>query len=224
MDFKRLWYPKEIVIQAIYLKLRFPLSYRDIEEILSDRGINVDHATIQRWVVKYTPYFDKKFRKKKLLVGSSWRMDETYIKVKGVWMYYYRAVDKEGDIVDFYFSEKRNAGAAKRFLIKAINTNGIPEKINIDKSGANKAGIRRYNRHRKFDIEIRQCKYLNNIVEQSHRFIKKLVNPMLGFKNFESAGITLAGFELVRMLKKKQMKWTKNSNKSTFELFYSLAS
>ena len=95
MDFKRLWYPKEIVIQAIYLKLRYPLSYRDIEEILSDRGINVDHATIQRWVVKYTPYFDKKFRKKKLLVGSSWRMDETYIKVKGVWMYYYRAVDKE---------------------------------------------------------------------------------------------------------------------------------
>jgi len=220
---KGCWFAREIIIQSIYMKLRFTLSYRDVEELLKDRGISVDHATIQRWVVKFTPYLEKKFFNKKRKVGKSWRMDETSMKIKGKWYWYYRAVDKEGDIIDFFLSERRNTTAAKRFLIKAINRNGKPIKINIDKSGANTAGIKRYKKQYNRRIEIRQCKYLNNIVEQSHRFIKKKVRPMLGFKSFESAGVTLAGFEVVRMLQKRQQRYAKNSSKSVPEMFRLLA-
>lgn len=211
------------MLHAVYLKLRFALSYRDIEELLNDRGISIDHATIQRWVVRFTPYLDRAFRKRKRPVGLSWRMDETYIKVKGQWTYFYRAVDKKGYTIDFFLSTRRNAAAAKKFLKKAIKTNGLPEKVNIDKSGANEAGIKRYNKQMGVDIEIRQCKYLNNIVEQDHRFIKKIVKPMLGFKSFESAEITLAGIELVRMLKKRQMKCAPKKQGRISRLFYSLA-
>ena len=108
------WYPKDVILQAVYLKLRFSLSYRDIEEILKDRGLGVDHATIQRWVVRYTPELEKSFHRKKRNIGKSWRLGETYIKVKGKWTDYYRAVDKQGYTIDFYLSEKRNKTAAVR--------------------------------------------------------------------------------------------------------------
>ncbi len=109
-----------------------------------NRTVIVDHATIQRWVVKYAKQIEKNFYKRKRRVGQSWRVDETAIKIKGKWMWYYRAVDKQGNTVDFFLSERRNATAAKRFLIKAINLNGKPVKVNIDKSGANTAGFKRY--------------------------------------------------------------------------------
>jgi putative transposase len=198
------WFPKDVILQAVYLKLRFSLSYRDIEEILKDRGLGVDHATIQRWVIKYTPELEKSFHRKKRRIGKSWRLDETYIKVKGKWTYYYRAVDKQGNTIDFFLSERRNKTAAKRFLAKAIKRNSKASIINIDKSGANTAGIIKYNKLKQKRIKIRRCKYLNNIVEQDHRFIKRITRPMLGFKNFVSAAITLVGIELVRMLHKGQ--------------------
>ena len=134
----------------------------------------MDHATLQRWVVKYTPMVEANFRKKKRTVGRSWRMDETYIKIKGQWYYLYRAVDKEGNTIDFLLTKKRDTKAAKRFLIKAIGSNGRPEKITIDKSSANKAAIEEYNRENGTSIEIRQIKYLNNNVEQDHRGIKRV--------------------------------------------------
>jgi len=223
LNTKGSWYPQEVIVQAIYLKLRYTLSYRDIEELLKDRGFNIDHATVQRWVVKYSPAIEKKFYKKKQNVGKSWRMDETSMKIKGEWYWYFRAVDKHGEIIDFFLSKRRNATAAKRFLIKAINRNGKPSKINIDKSGANTAGIKRYNKQYSKRIKIRQCKYLNNIIEQSHRFIKRKVRPMLGFKSFVSAQVTLGGFEIVRMLQKRQQKYAKNSSKSVPEMFRLLA-
>ena len=198
------WYPKDVIVQAVYLKLRFSLSYRDIEEILKDRGLGVDHATIQRWVIKYTPDLEKSFHRKKRSISKSWRLDETYIKVKGKWTYYYRAVDKQGFTIDFFLSERRNKTAAKRFLAKGIKRNSKPSIINIDKSGANTAGIIKYNKIKRKRIKIRRCKYLNNIVEQDHRFIKRITRPMLGFKSFVSASITLAGIEIVRMLRKGQ--------------------
>lgn len=198
------WYPKDVIVQAVYLKLRFSLSYRDIEEILKDRGLGADHATIHRWVIKYTPDLEKSFHRRKRKLGKSWRLDETYIKVKGKWTYYYRAVDKQGYTIDFYLSDRRNKTAAKRFLAKAIKRNSKPSIINIDKSGANTAGISRYNKLKRKRIKIRRCKYLNNIIEQDHRFIKRLTRPMLGFKNIVSASITLAGIEVVRMLRKGQ--------------------
>ncbi len=198
------WYPREVIVQAVYLKLRFSLNYRDIEEILKDRRLGVDHATIQRWVIEYTPDLEKSFHRKKHSIGKSWRLDETYIKVKGKWTYYYRAVDKQGNTIDFYLSERRNKTAAKRFLAKAIKRNSKPSIINIDKSGANTAGIIRYNKLKRKRIKIRRCKYLNNIIEQDHRFIKRMTRPMLGFKSLVSASITLAVIEVVRMLRKGQ--------------------
>ena len=122
--------------------MRFSLSCRDAEELLSIRGIKVAHATIQRWVFKFTPLVEKQFRNRKKSVGKRWRMDETYIKVKGEWKYLYRAVDKEGNTVDFLLTKKRKRLSAQSFLIKAIENNGKPELINIDKSGANTAAIK----------------------------------------------------------------------------------
>ena len=212
-------FPKSIILHAVYLKLRFSLSYRDVEELMSIRGVKVDHATIQRWVFKFTPLIDRNFRKRKKSVGSSWRMDETYIKVKGKWMYLYRAVDKGGSTIDFLLTKRRNKRAAHLFLIKAIRQHAIPGIINIDKSGSNKQAIKTYNKRNFVKIKWRQCKYLNNIVEQDHRFVKWRIQHMLGFKSFESAQRTLNGIEIIRMLKKDQLK---SPCSSTIKSFYSL--
>ena len=197
-------YPKCIILQAVYFKLRFTLSYRDVEEIMKMRGVHVDHATIQRWVYKFTPFIELEMKKRKGRVGTSWRSDETYIKVKGIWCYLYRAVDKLGNTVDFLLSRKRQRMSAQSFLIKAI-TNCRPRVINIDKSGSNAAAIKVYNKRSFSKIKIRQCKYLNNIIEQDHRFIKWRIQNGLGFKSFESARRTLSGIEVVHMLRKNQM-------------------
>ena len=218
--FKGHSFPKSIILQAVYFKFRFGLSYRDIEELMAIRGVKVDHATIQRWVFKFTPLLEKEFRKRKKVVGNRWRMDETYIKVKGQWRYLYRAVDKQGNTVDFLLTKKRKRMSAQSFLIKAIENNGKPELINIDKSGANKHAIRVYNKRSLSKIKIRQCKYLNNIMEQDHRFVKKRIMAGLGFKEFESAKRTLTGIEIVHMIKKEQLIYNR---KSMFKSFHSLA-
>ena len=180
--FKGHCFPKEVILQAVYFKLRFSLSYQDVEELLSIRGVEVDHATVQRWAYKFTPLIEVEFRRRKKLVLKSWRMDETYIKVKGEWMFLYRAVDKEGSTVDFVLTKRRNKLAAHKFLLKAISNNGCPKVINIDKSGANKEAIRTYNKRCLKKIRIRQCKYLNNRVEGDNRFIKWRTQSILGFR------------------------------------------
>ena len=222
--FKGHCFPKVIILQAVYYKLRFSLSYRDIEELLKNRGITVDHATIQRWVFKFTPMMERNFRKRKRPVGLRWRLDETYIKVNGKWCYLYRAVDKDGKTIDYLLTHRRKKRAAHRFLTKAITQNGVPELINIDKSGSNKEAIRVYNKRKLTRIKYRQCKYLNNIIEQDHRFIKwRICNGLcngLGYKSFRSASVTLSGIETVRMIKKNQLK---NPGRSPFNSFYSLA-
>ena len=231
ISFKWRHFQKEIILLVVRWYLSYALSYRDLEEMMLERGIQVDHSTINRWVIFYAPLLEEEFRKNyKRKVGSSWRMDETYIKVKGVWQYFYRAVDKEGDTIDFMLTKNRDEAAAKAFFTKAIESSGIPEKITIDKSGANKAGIEAINLQlivlallgcALMQIEIRQIKYLNNIVEQDHRGIKRITKPMMGFKAFHSAVATLAGIELYRMLKKKQHVAAGNS--TAFEQFYALA-
>ncbi len=216
-------FSKCIVLQAVYWYLRYSLSYRDIEELMKERGVELDHATVQRWVVKYTPLLEIEFRKRKKAVGTSWRMDETYIKVKGIWHYLYRAVDKEGNTIDFLLTKKRDKKAAKQFLIKAINHNGIPVTITIDGSAANKAAIEEFNSDNDTTVAIRQVKYLNNIVEQDHRGVKRITNSMLGFKSFDSPSITLNGIEIVHMLRKRQLQSQDKSVKNRAEMFYSLA-
>jgi len=163
------------------------------------------------------------FRKRKRPVGASWRMDETYIKVAGKWKYLYRAVDRAGDTVDFLLTAKRDKAAARRFLENAINLHGVPEKITIDKSGANTAAIESVKADACVDILMRQNKYLNNIVEQDHRAVKRVTQPMLGFKSFWSARILIAGIETMHMIRKGQMDCPGGSPVSAADQFYSLA-
>jgi transposase-like protein len=197
------------------MKCRFSLSYRDLEELMSIRGGSIDHATLQRWVVKFTHLIDARVRKRKKVVNGSWRMDETYIKLNGKWVYLYRAVDKYGDTIDFLLRARRDGDAAKDFFRKAFKNNSTPEKVAVDKSGSNKCALDHFNKQleKKAQYVIRQVKYLNNIAEQDHRFIKKRTRPMLGFKNFHSAKATLSGIENIRMIQKGQITGqTKNQN------------
>ena len=150
-------------------------------------------------------------------------MDETYIKIKGVWKYLYRAVDKEGKTIDFLLRAKRDKAAAIRFFEQAMQDNGIPEKVTMDKSGANKAAIDQIIEDREIPILVRQVKYLNNIVEQDHRAVKRITQPMLGFKSFKAAKNILAGIELMHMIRKGQMMMAGCDRMSFAEQFYALA-
>ncbi len=191
-DVQRPLFPQINHSTGCFFKLRFSLSYRDVEELMTIRGVKVDHATIQRWVFKFAPLVEQQFNIRKKPVWKRWRMDETYIKVKGQWKYLYRAVDKNGNTVDFLLTKKRQRISAHKFLINAIQNNKKLELINIDKSGSNNQAIKLLNRRTFSKIKIRQCKYLNNIIEQDHRKIKWRLIQGLGFKNFQSAKRTIS--------------------------------
>jgi transposase-like protein len=224
ISFKGAHFPPDIILMGVRWYVAYPLSYRHVEELLEERGVPIDHATIQRWVVKYSPQLEEAFHRRKRPVWVSWRMDETYMKVKGQWDYLYRAVDKTGQTIDFLLTEHRDEQAAKRFLTKAIRRHGVPEKITIDGSAANEAAIKSYNEEHGTAIAIRQIKYLNNIVEQDHRGVKRITRPMLGCKAFDAAQGTLAGIELMHMIKKRQLVVEEGAEGLTAaELFYSLA-
>jgi transposase-like protein len=221
IDFKGSQFERDIILWGVRWYVAYPISYRQLEEMMAERGVEVDHSSLNRWVLKYTPLLEMAFRQRKRLVGISWRLDETYISVKGEWKYLYRAVDKAGDTVDFLLTAKRDRRAASRFLRKSIEQCGTPAKITIDKSRANAAAIEDYNRDLNTSIELRQVKYLNNIVEQDHRAIKRLTRPMLGFKSFWSAAITLAGIEIMHMIRKGQLICQRTLTPA--QQFYSLA-
>src|SRR5213593_1363337 len=224
INFKGAHFPPEVILMGIRWYIAYPLSTRHVEELMEERGVQVDHSTINRWVIKYSPQLEEAFHRRKRPVWVSWRMDETYIKVKGQWHYLYRAVDKQGQTIDFLLTEQRDTEAAKRFLTKAIRRHGVPEKITIDGSAANKAAIKSYNEAHDTAIEIRQVKYLNNVVEQDHRGVKRVTRAMLGFKAFGAAQDTLVGIELMHMIRKKQMVVEAGDESLTAaELFYSLA-
>jgi putative transposase len=221
IEFKGSHFEGDVILWAVRWYVAYPISYRQLEEMMEEHGVEVDHATLNRWVLRYVPLLEQELRARKRPVGPSWRMDETYVRVKGTWKYLYRAVDKAGATVDFLLTAKRDRKAALRFLRKAIKWNGTPEKITIDKSGANTAAIESHNAEHEAGIEIRQVKYLNNIVEQDHRAIKRLVRPMLGLKSFRLAAVTLAGIELMHMIRKGQLLPT--GEMCPARLFYSLA-
>lgn len=209
VDLKGVHYPKTVIVHAVFFYIRYAVSCRDLEEIMAERGVEVDHATLNRWVVKFAPLIAARAQARKRPTATSWRMDETYIKIKGRWTYLYRAVDRDGQTRDFMLSEHRNLAAARRFFKQAIGANGVPDRVVIDKSGANLAGLQAVNVILKFSgsgrtVEIRQVKYLNNILEQDHRFIKRITGPMMGFKAFHSAAATIAGIETAHMIRKGQ--------------------
>ena len=205
IDFKGSQFEREIILWGVRWYVAYSISYRQLEEMMGERGVEVDHSSLNRWVIKYTPLLEMAFRQRKRPVGTSWRMDETYISVKGQWKYLYRAVDKAGHTVDFLLTANRDRKAATRFLRKSIDQCGTPQKITIYKSRANGAAIEDYNSEMNTSIELRQVEYLNNMVEQDHRAIKRMTRPMLGFKSFWSAAITLAGIEIMHMIRKGQL-------------------
>jgi putative transposase len=225
IDFKGVHYPKSVILHAVFFYVRYAVSYRDLEEIFAERGVRVDHATLIRWVVKFAPQIAARAQARKRPTAKSWRMDETYIKVKGRWTYLYRAVDRDGQTLDFMLSELRNLAAARRFFKRAIAANGVPGRVVIDKSGANLAGLQAVNVILKFTgsgrlIEIREVKHLNNILEQDHRFIKRITRPMMGFKAFYSAAATIAGIETAHMIRKDQIP---ANGTTAFQTFAALA-
>ena len=184
----------------------YKLSYRDVCDLMEERGVSVVHTTVLRWVQCFVPAFEKLWKKYERPVGSSWRVDETYIKVKGRWRYLYRAVDKQGQTVDFLLSENRDKAAAVRFFRKAIGNNEVPEKITLDGSQASLQAVAELKAEGVLPAQtlVRTNKYLNNIIEQDHRMAPQRCYPMLGFKTFGNAQVTLSEIELENKIKKGQ--------------------
>src|SRR6266567_70939 len=178
-DFKGRPFTAEVILWAVRWYLMFPISYRDLELMLQDRGVEVDHTTLFRWIQAYAPELEKRIRPHLRTCNGSWRVDETYVKVKGRWTYLYRAVDSRGQTIDFLLSANRDAAAAKRFFRKALGQphTVTPRTITVDKNAAYPAAVTAMKRDRELwrFSRLRQIKYLNNIVEQDHRRIKRLV-------------------------------------------------
>ena len=195
-----------LIIQAVRWYITYKLSYRDVCALMAERGVTLVHTTVMRWVIHYVPVFEKRWENYARPTGSSWRVDETYIKVKGRWTYLYRAVDKQGRTVDFLLSEKRDTAAAKRFFIKAIENNDAPAKITLDGYEASHRAVAELKAEGvlPFGVEVRTSRYLNNLIEQDHRRVKQRYYPMLGFKSFANAAVTLSGIELAQKIRKGQ--------------------
>jgi len=208
-SFKGRHFTSEVILWALRWYLAFPISYRDLAAMLSDRGIEVDHTTLFRWVQAYAPTLEWRIRRHLRPCNGSWRVDETYIKVKGVWTYLYRAVDSLGQTIDFLLSAKRDAAAAQCFFRKALRQPHTvnPRTITVDKNPAYPRAVRDLKQAEQLwrFSRLRQRKYLNNIVEQDHRRIKRLVRPSLGFASLRTARKTLAGYEAMAMVRKGQV-------------------
>jgi transposase-like protein len=177
--------------------------------MFADRGVQVDHSTLFRWIQAYAPELDKRVRPHLRMTNGSWRVDEAYIRVKGQWVYLYRAVDAGGQTIDFLLSPKRDAAAARRFFRKALKQPHTvnPRTVTVDKNAAYPIATKAMKRARTLwrFAKLRQVKFLNNIIEQDHRRIKQLVRPGLGFKSFTSAARTIAGYEAMAMIRKGQV-------------------
>jgi transposase-like protein len=209
--FKGRQYPGEVILLAVRWYLRYPLSYEHVAELLGERGLEVDASCIWRWVQAYAPEINKRCRPHLKPVNKSYRIDETYLKVKGKDRYLYRAVDSSGQTIEFLLTAKRDAAAAKRFLLNAIAASGnaMPRVMNVDKNPAYPAAVEELKAEKTLPrrVRLRQCKYLNNIVEQDHRMVKKRVWLAKGYGAFRTAWRTLQGIEAVHMIRKGRVRW-----------------
>src|ERR1700710_1923884 len=205
--FKGRHFAREVIVLCVRWYLRFKLSYRDLVKMMAERGLSLAHTTIMRWVRHYAPEFERRWNRFARSAGSSWRVDETYIKIRGKWVYLYRAVDSAGRTVDFRPSGKRDVGAAKAFFRKAIKDQGAsPRTITLDGYAASHRAVRemKTNGQLPADTKVRPSKYLNNLIEQDHCGVKLRVGPMLGFKWFRTAAIVITGIELLCRIRKGQ--------------------
>lgn len=207
--FKWKHYQPDVILLTVRWYLRYNLSFRELVEMMEERGLFITHTTIMRWVHQYGPELDERVRRHLKPSNDSWRVDETYVKVKGQWMYLYRAVDSKGNTIDFYLSKSRDTKAAKRFFKKALSFSHVSTSraITVDKNPAYPIAIQKLKEEKKMPqgIQVRQIKYLNNIIEQDHRFIKKRLSTMLGLKSFRTAKVIISGIEAIYMMKKKQV-------------------
>ncbi len=195
--FKGRHFDQQFIVLCVSWYRSFKLSWRDLAIMMADRGISVTHTTILRWVQRYLPEFEKRWWRYARPVGGSRRMDETYIKVHGQWVYMYRAVDKAGQTVDLFLSRKRDVNAAKSFLCNAMKNTRAPTKITLDAYAASHRAVREMKEDSEFPrrVKVRPSQYLNNLVEQDHRRVKQRIRPMLEFKQFGNAVITISGIE-----------------------------
>jgi transposase-like protein len=209
--FKGRHFEAAIIVVCVRWYLRYPLSYRDLEELMAERNLRVDHVTIWRWVQHYAPELAKRCRRELRRTNASWRVDETYLRVAGEWTYLYRAVDSEGNTIDFLLSPNRDAAAAKRFFRKALRVPGHPRPrvINVDGNPSYPRVIAELKVSRELGrrCRCRPVPYLNNIVEQDHRSIKRRVRASQGFRSFDGAWRTIQGIETVHMIRKGQVRW-----------------
>lgn len=209
-DFKGRHFEGAIVLWAVRWYCRYGVSYRDLEQMMAERGVAVNHCTIFRWTQRYAPEIERRLRWHwRRPRSTSWRVDETCVKVRGRWAYLYRAVDKHGATIDFFLSPTRNTAAAKRFLGKALK--GLkdyekPHVINADKAPTYAAALAELKKAGKCpkDTQHRQVRYLNNVVEADHGKLKQLIRPVRGFKSMKTAYATIKGFEVMRALRKGQ--------------------
>src|SRR5687767_11525661 len=208
--FRGFRFPAEVILWAVRWSLQLPISYRDLELVLADRGVAVDHTTMHRWVQRFAPELEKRLRRHLRPGRGPWHIDETYVRVGGRWRYLYRAVDGTGQTIDFLLSAKRDKRAARRFFRRALGRDNTrhPRTIVTDRlksyPGAlwamKRAGeLWRFTRHRR-------GRWLNNRIEQDHRRVKRRTWPMLGFQSFWTARRTLAGVEIMAMLTKGQVR------------------
>ncbi|MEM8677622.1 MAG: IS6 family transposase [Cyanobacteria bacterium P01_G01_bin.67] len=209
-------YRPEIILLCVRWYLRYPLSYRDLAEMMRDRGLTVVHTTIYRWVMAYAPEINKRCRKHLKITNDSWKVDETYIKVKGKWKYLYRAIDKNGNTIDFLLCAKRNAKAAARFLQKALKgfDSVNPRVINTDKDKAYPKALEDLTESGSWpkSTKHRAVKYLNNLIEQDHRYITRRVIASQYFREFWSAYRTISGYEGMNMIRKGQIQNVERSD------------
>jgi len=198
----------DIIELCVRWYITYRLSYRDLVEMMAERGVQIAHSTILRWATRYVPEFEKRWNRFSRFVGTSWRVDETYISIKAKWHYLYRAVDKHGKTVDFLLRRDRGIDAAQAFFRKALASNAprVPRKVTLDGHVPTRRALwlRRREHPCWRNLKVRTCKYLNNIVEQDHRAIKRRCASMAGFKSFANAAITIAGIELAHRIRKGQ--------------------
>jgi transposase, IS6 family len=216
----------EIIALCVRWYLRFSLSYRDLEELMAERHLSVDHTTVWRWVQRYAPELNRRVRRELKRTGTSWRVDETYVRVAGRWVYLYRAVDCSGATLDFYLSENRDAAAAKQFFAKvlAAPNHPRPRVINVDGNPSYPNAVNRLKQEGRLGrrCRCRTCPYLNNIIEQDHRTIKRRINAKQGFRSFEGAQRTISGYEVMHMIRKGQVRWLLKGDVSGQVLFINL--